>query len=241
LPEAEERLRTGFRPGIVDEKLPRVVLKYEQSNEPTRISVGVVQEGTIASISARLTPGASSTYLGSSFESLAWDVRYFGELEAAKRQDEIVSVLRIVEPRLQRLSLIPFAGQPIIHGDIGLRRLVPIPFLGEGMRRLLSVVLAIANTRGGLVLIDEIENGLHYSVQKQVWQALAHAARQADVQVFATTHSWECIRWAHEAFVQDSVYDLRLHRLDRTDDQTSAVSYDREMIETALHSGIEMR
>src|ERR1700758_305841 len=106
---------------------------------------------------------------------------------------EILPALQILEPRLQRLSLAPLAGESVIHGDIGLPQLVPIPFMGEGIRRVLSIVLAIANAPGGVVLIDEVENGLHYSVMRDVWKAIAVAARQMDVQVFATTHSWECI------------------------------------------------
>ncbi len=76
---------------------------------------------------------------------------------------------------------------------------------------------------------------------KKVWQAIAHAARAAGVQVFATTHSWECIRWAHEAFSDDKTYDFRLHRIDRDDQEARVVSYDREGIESALFNAVEMR
>jgi ABC-type glutathione transport system ATPase component len=168
-------------------------------------------------------------------------VRFFGELEASKRQEEILPSLQILEPRLHKLSLVPLAGETVIHGDIGLPRLVPVPFMGEGMRRLLTVLLAIANARGGVVLIDEIENGLHYSVQKQVWQAIAHAARQSDVQVFATTHSYECINAAHEAFASSEPYDFTLHRLDRVNDTIEAVRYDRDTMEYALEMSHEVR
>ena len=92
-----------------------------------------------------------------------------------------------------------------------------------------------------MVLIDEIENGLHYSVLTQVWQAIAKAARQNDVQVFATTHSWECIRAADEAFAAEEPFDFRLHRLDRIGDAIEVVSYDQEGIEVSLTTGLEMR
>ena len=45
----------------------------------------------------------------------------------------------------------------------------------------------------GLIFIDEIENGIHYSVQKDVWNAIGKLARDLDIQVFATTHSLEMI------------------------------------------------
>jgi hypothetical protein len=182
-----------------------------------------------------------SSYLSSAPLAAENDLDAFSEVESANRQEEVLASLRILEPRLRRLSLLLLDGKPVIHGDIGLSRLVPIPLMGEGMRRLLSIVLAIVTAPGGRVLIDEIENGLHYSVQKKVWQVIAQAARQADVQVFATTHSWECLRWAHEAFSESEVYDLRLFRLDRRDGNISVVSYDREGIESALLNAVEMR
>lgn len=105
----------------------------------------------------------------------------------------------------------------------------------------MAIVLAIANAPNGVVLIDEIENGLHYSVQSKVWRAIAQAARVSNVQVFATTHSWECLVKAHEAFAEDEIYDLRWHRLQNVSGEIQAVSHDREMIEAALYSGVEIR
>jgi AAA15 family ATPase/GTPase len=129
----------------------------------------------------------------------------------------------------------------VIHGDIGLSRLVPVPLMGEGVRRLLSILLAIFHTPGGVVLIDEIENGLHYSVLNNIWKAIGKAARAASVQVFATTHSRECIRSADESFSESGADDFRLFRLDRNNGEISVVTYDHEMIEGALAMSLEIR
>jgi ABC-type glutathione transport system ATPase component len=170
------------------------------------------------------------------------DVKYFGELEAAKRQAEILPALQILEPRLRKLSLVPLAGESVLHGDIdGLPRLVPVPFMGEGMRRVLSIVLAIANAPGGVVLVDEIENGLHYSVQVDVWKAIARAARDADVQMFATTHSWECIEAAHHPFKEAGPYEFRYYRLDRRGTEITVKSLDERMLDAVEKSDLEVR
>jgi hypothetical protein len=240
-PEAERLLSENFRPDLVAANLPRLILKYEQTNEPEQLSIAVFGGGSLVSINARVPWRIASIYLSSGGPPSDLDMKHFGELEAAKRQDEILPALQIVEPRLQRLSLVPLSAEPVIHGDIGLPRLVPVSFMGDGVRRVLSIVLAIANAPGGVVLIDEIENGLHYSVQKQVWQAIAKAARRLDVQIFATTHSWECLVKAHEAFAEDEVYDMRWFRLQNVRGDIQAISHDREMIEAALYSGVEIR
>ena len=172
---------------------------------------------------------------------MAEDEAFFGKVETAKRQGEILPALRILEPRLQRLALAPLAGESVIHGDIGLPKLVPMPFMGEGVRRVLSIVLAIANAPGGVVLIDEVENGLHYSVMKDVWKAIAVAARQMDAQVFASTHSWECIQAAHHAFQESKPYELRYFRLDRVGDQITLKYLDEQSLTRIESTDLEIR
>ncbi|MCC6446841.1 MAG: ATP-binding protein [Armatimonadetes bacterium] len=129
----------------------------------------------------------------------------------------------------------------MITGDIGIGQLIPLPLMGEGMARMLSIILAVANAPGGMVLIDEIENGLHHSVMVNIWKAIAEASQKADTQIFATTHSWECMKAAHEAFRTTEEYDFRLHRLDRIDDRIETVAYDRETLEAAIKAGLEVR
>ena len=145
----------------------------------------------------------------------ALDSERFSELFVARKIDGLLRVLQEFEPRLTDLALV---GEPAsIHGDLtGLERYLPVSSMGEGMRRITSLMLAISTTSGGIVLIDEIENGLHYSVEIGVWNAIAEAARAYNVQVFATTHSLEMIRAAHKAFRDDESYDFRLHRLHRS-------------------------
>jgi AAA15 family ATPase/GTPase len=89
--------------------------------------------------------------------------------------------------------------------------------------------------------VDEIENGLHYSVLKDVWKAIAHAARQANVQVFATTHSWECIQAAHQAFRECGPYELAYHRLDRLDERIVVKTFNEENLERVQYTDLEIR
>ncbi|MBC6480305.1 MAG: ATP-binding protein [Hormoscilla sp. GM7CHS1pb] len=162
-------------------------------------------------------------------------------LEVVKEEYNIVESLRIVEPRLQRLTTGLVAGMPVIYGDIGLERLLPLSIMGEGLQRLTYILLAIAKARNGIVLIDEVENGLHHSFMEKVWHVIGNTARKFDSQVIATTHNYECIQAAHQAFNESQKYDLRLHRLDRIDDRIRAVNYRQEILETAIATGFEVR
>src|SRR6266550_2941670 len=169
------------------------------------------------------------------------DTKWFSKLADVGRQDEVVNVLKLIEPRLKSLAVSTSDGPAMIYGDIGVGRRVPISQMGEGMVRLLSLVLEITNASGGVVLVDEIENGLHHSVLTKVWRAVGEAARLSNTQIFATTHSWECIRAAHEAFLHNGTYDFRLHRLERINEKIKAVTYDQKTLETSIEMNLEVR
>jgi len=171
------------------------------------------------------------------------DAQRFGKLEALGQEEAVLQALQAVEPRLRRIAVGVSGDVPILQGDIGLtrRQLIPLPLMGEGMARLASLVLAIGNARNGVVLVDEIDNGLYYSVLPDVWQAIGKVARQFNTQIFATTHSLECIVAAHKAFSKSEKYDFRLHRLERDEEMISVTTYDQEALEAAIETNLEVR
>ncbi len=169
-------------------------------------------------------------------------VENFSRLGEVNRQEEILEILRHLEPRLKRLAVLVTGGIPMIYGDIDIGNLVPLQMMGDGMVRLAAIALTIANTKNGTVLIDEIENGLHHSVLVKVWKAIINVAKKSNVQIFATTHSWECIQAAHEAFMTENSYDFRYHRLERVGGTIKTATYDRETIEASVNLyKLEMR
>jgi hypothetical protein len=167
---------------------------------------------------------------------------HFSMLKRLKKDYLLTDVMRIIEPRLISLELLSESGAPIIHGYVGLKEPVPLNAMGEGMGRAAGLVLAIASNGGGIVIIDEIENGLHYSVMSDVWKAIHKAAVEFDVQIFATTHSFEMIRAANEAFSDSAPDDFRYLRLDRSQSgQIKVVTYDEESLDSSLESNLEVR
>ena len=150
----------------------------------------------------------------------------------------MTKALRIVEPRLQSVEDISASGNPMIWGDVGLSELVPLSAMGEGMTHIARIVLAISSAPGGIVLVDEIENGIHHSIMTKVWAVVAEAAKQFDTQVFATTHSFECFEAAHDTLKGE----WHFHRLDRTSDGSiRCVTFDTEDVKAAVRHGLEVR
>jgi hypothetical protein len=165
----------------------------------------------------------------------------FGELEIERKEDVLLKILRLIEPKLNRLSTVLLGGVPMLHADVGIGKLIPVAFLGDGILRLARIILWIIHSSGGVLLIDEVDNGFHHSHLRQIWSAIAASASQFNVQVFATTHSRECIVAAHLAFSETFNYDFRLHRLERDEEGVHAVTYDQESLEAAIESGFEVR
>ena len=167
------------------------------------------------------------------------DAQRLGQLRVRKQADLVVEALRTVEPSLLGLDIIPGPEGQALWGDVGLPQQVPLTTLGDGLNRMARIVLAIGHDRVPLVLVDEIENGFHHSVLDAVWKVVYETAERFDAQVIATTHSYECIRAAHDA---SPGHDLALHRLDAEDDgMIRCVTYDSESIEGAMHHGFEVR
>ena len=110
--------------------------------------------------------------------------------------------------------------------------------MGEGMTLIARLVLAIASVPDGVVLVDEIENGIHHSILPDVWPVVDEAARQFRTQIFATTHSLECVTAAHESLSTDR---FCLHRLEVADGTSRCVTYEPDSIRAAIQHGLEVR
>lgn len=177
-------------------------------------------------------------FLASRSGNIKEDAVRLGQLRKRKRSDMVTEALKIVEPRLQSIEDNSAGGTPMIWGDIGLPELVPLPVMGEGMTRVARLILAISTTPGGLLLVDEIENGLHHSILSKVWKAVDQAAKNFDTQIVATTHSYECLEAAHEALGKDGVH---LYRLEAKNGENRCVTYEPEAIEAAIYHNLEVR
>ena len=113
--------------------------------------------------------------------------------------------------------------------------------LGDGAVRLFGVALAIVNSQNGFLLIDEAENGIHHSLQKDFWKMIISAADANNVQVLATTHSWDCVAGFALAAKELNSVDSLLVRIERDDDSVRAVEYCHEDLQVVAEQGIEVR
>jgi ABC-type multidrug transport system ATPase subunit len=113
--------------------------------------------------------------------------------------------------------------------------------MGDGFQRCFEIGVAAVMHEWPFLYVDEIDNGLHHTVLEPVWRWLALLSQKRGLQIFATTHSEECIHAACRAFTALNDDGLRVLRLDRREDRTTAALYDRALVETAAETGMEIR
>lgn len=175
--------------------------------------------------------------------AVLWD-----EVALTDDESQALQALRLVYSDAERVAVIG-GGQPPIR--TGGRRVVvrikdqdiPVPLrsLGDGAARLFGLALALANSQDGFLVIDEAENGIYHSIQRNYWRMVLQAAHDNNVQVIATTHSWDCVRaFAQEAVENDEVNGV-LIRLEKDDDGIYPIEYSEKDLKVCAEQGIEVR
>lgn len=240
--KGEDGNETDRRVASTTGHVPRVLqFKFSEKHRPSIESSGITGQDAIEIRPSTEHPFPLSMFISTQVSASKEDVVRFSAIEEVGREHEVVEILKTIEPRLLRLSTAMRGDVPIIRADLGTGRLLPIGLLGQGFVRLTKIVLCILSARDAFVLIDEIDNGLHHSALKSIWVALSEAARRFNVQIFATTHSRECVENAHIAFSESLRYDLAVYRLEIGSGGIRVVRYGQDTMQTALEHDLEVR
>ena len=176
-------------------------------------------------------------------------VRSWNAIALTEDEDRAVQALRLIFGNdLERVAVRRDETdkehvQRVIARIRGQTRPVPLQSLGDGALHLAGVALALTNSRDGFLLIDEAENGIHHSVQRDYWRMVFETAQANNVQVLATTHSFDCLRGFAQAMTDCEEVDGALVRLERENGTLRAVEYSERNIKAAAKQriGIEMR
>ena len=169
---------------------------------------------------------------------------YVPELVLGDSEEIILQALTGLEPRLERLAFVPelARGNGLFKIKLkGQKDAIPLGSMGDGMRRFLALAFAMRNCVNGVFLVDEIDTGLHYTVMLDMWRFVVNAARELNMQVFATTHSQDCIDSLAEFITNEP--DLRDEfGLQRIEIGTpTGIPYSAEEIQLCVSRRIEMR
>ena len=140
----------------------------------------------------------------------------YDKISLSPLENFIVKALNIINENIDRITFVNEGGSdrfriPVVSlKDTGRR--VHLSSMGDGLNRVLTIILSLLNCKNGVLLLDEFETGLHYSVQKQLWDIIFLLAEELNVQVFVTSHSFDCLKAFAEANVSEQGMLIRLEQ-----------------------------
>lgn len=244
--ETEGDLQPVFLTNKGDRSMPLIKL----------IAPKMISPGIRSRVALENTPSVPCSVVPTEFISMdeladAWDA-----IALTDAEEVVKRALRIVAPDLESLvfvradgSTTPGRYRPMRTAMVkltGMSRPVPLNSMGDGMLRVLQLSLKLFAAKGGFLLIDEFENGLHYSVQEKVWALLFEVAERHNIQIFATTHSWDCIESFTKVAVERTQTDgvlFRLGRSVRTSDKGRVIAtvFDEAALKNITQADVEVR
>lgn len=143
--------------------------------------------------------GTVNEFFPSTWQSNAQQVAtWFSNLRIAKRSKDIVAIIHKQFPEIRDISSeVPQPGLGSLYATVAHRsRSMPVSLISSGINKFISLLIAIRTYRNGVILIDEIENGVYFQMFPALWEALHRFAVQNKTQLFLSTHSWECLQAA---------------------------------------------
>jgi hypothetical protein len=169
-----------------------------------------------------------------------WDTIALTNLEK-----DVIDGIRIIAPETERLILVETdeysrSRMPVVKVK-GIDRPISLRSMGDGVNRVFGIALALVNANDGILLVDEIENGIHYSVQPDLWRHIFQIARRLNVQVFATSHSWDCLEAFQKAADENKQEEGVLVRFDHAGDGVLARQLNERDLGIAVRGQIEIR
>ncbi len=182
-----------------------------------------------------------SPYSGETTSTLSalWDAIAISDHEV-----DVIQALRIIDKNIKAVTMIGSGrlNDPriaVVQSN-NIPHPVPLRSFGAGMNHLFGIILSAVNASNGLLLIEEFENGIHHTIQTDVWRVIFNLARRLNIQVFATTHDWDSIE-AFQIATAEFHDEGQLIRLTRKGEDTIPTRFSEEDLAIVTRERIEVR
>ncbi len=233
---------------------PPLALKIQSDRLVQSLQIPMSPSGGISTMSMRryATPEVETSvihFIGTETLDPSKLSRLWDAIVLTPAEPLVVEALQIVEPAISRIASISTSNSvnarrysssffiKMVDSD----QRIPLGSMGDGVKRLLALSMHLVRSAGGYLLVDEIDTGLHHSVMIDMWRLVVETARRLDIQVFATTHSLDCVNALGSLFSEaPSLADeVILHRIKRNG--TATVPYSPEEVLVAAEHQMEIR
>ncbi len=222
--EGKYGLKFNFK---IDEKSFESQLRFDSANSTDVKRI----------VSKQYVESLRCTYLSPKYDFNA-SIQGLKNILQNKDEHFIIDGLKLIEPRVKDFI---FTDKEMLV-DVGLARRIPVNMMGDGARKIVSLLTAVYDCKDGALLVDEISNGFHYSVMCNLWNVLINAAIRNNTQLFVTTHDVDSIKGLRDAALEnykDIVAAFKLLKTD--DDELKAYHYSLESLDYSINQEIEIR
>lgn len=203
--DGESVIRTVRRPiskvdAIESDASISQALFIEKNDKPFRMRFDA-SSYRIRNSFSEIPPALPCSVVPTQFVTMEELAEEWDDIVLTEKQNIVRQALKIISPNFEDIAFVKdiegsTRRDSKRYGKVRLSSVdfpVPLNSMGDGMVRVLQLILKSFPAENGMLLVDEFENGLHYSVQEKVWELLFDIATSLNIQVFATTHSWDCI------------------------------------------------
>jgi AAA15 family ATPase/GTPase len=189
-----------------------------------------------------IAPLISNKYLyvpfqnGEDVNTILWEF-----ISLTPEEDKLIEILQIIDSRINKFRYDNKKPKVLLNNS---KEPIPLKKLGDGVKRVLSIGIALVNAQNKMLLLDEFEVGLHHSIQEQLWEIIFKYAKEWNIQVFATTHSQDTVKAfnyisSKEEYKNMGQY-MRLQPSRKTG-EIEALIYTQESLENSLDLNLETR
>lgn len=235
----------------IDGRAQLLVLEKQEPGKDPKIDTLRVTEGDLVFIPGRplgrrlASPDQKAKFVTTNFMGYDELAALWDTITLTPQEEKVVDALRILDPDVDRLS---FTSRQTSNSGVLLKlhnekNPVSLGSMGDGMRRALAIAAALVSVENGTLLVDEIDTGLYYGVLAGIWRLILETASRRGVQVFATTHSWDCVKafqYALNKYTGENVGQLV--RIDKIKSGlVKPTVYTADELEIAIQQDIEVR
>lgn len=167
----------------------------------------------------------------------------WSKISMTPMESEFSNILQLVYPNVNKVNLLKMPdgrNVPFVALRNGVR--MPLSELGDGMTHIANILIALISAQNGILLLDEVESGLHYTTLQTIWKSIFDIATRLNVQVIATTHSVDCIKAFTDYNIENNVHMGNIYSLGINNNQLTIRTYDDpKQIDDLLAAGVEIR
>ena len=241
----------GFKPGTTGPSgiplppamtiVPLAFARKDFKGQGSTLFVTLNQNGQLQLQTGKALGLVSGFFSGSNVGNPMENAVWLSNLRIAKSDQEVIEALHLHFPFIKDVTPEIYMGVQTIYADIpSLPRKLPLSMISGGISRLFTLMLAIVTHKGGVVLIDEVENGIYYDQYPQVWRTLYELAAHHDTQLFVSSHSIDCLK-AILPIIRGKEDDFTLLRADKKNGNSIIHSVEGKFFQAAIEQGFDPR